>query len=569
MAIYHASVKTFSRSRGHSAVAAAAYRARCRIVDQRTGVAHDYTRHAGIVRVDIFAPTGAPAWATDPDQLWNGAEASETRVNARVARELELGLPAELDAEQRSALTSDIARLLVDRYQAAVMAAIHAPDSGGDQRNHHAHLLFSVRRLGPNGFGEKVRELDDRQTGPAEVESLRAAVAALTNAHLERAGHHERVDHRSLRVQASEAEARGDTVAAVMLTREPMEHEGKAVTSARRRGEWMERAEANDTIAAGNRSQWVQLIEKAEAEGRLLATPARSDRTKAGADRAREEAVQQSASLPSGSTVRSSASPSRTLARGVSTDAGRNRIRLTRAKGQHADVVNQQAEVAEQTLKAEADVARAYRQELESTLRQTGLNIDHPIRAYVCVQVRRFTQPDIEALANHCRKDRRCVTLLGQCVEARGQWERAKTRALRRRNDYGQAMVRTTQGQRAWEAVEEGAQPSAWQRASRREWAERRRRQRALLEQARQVEHSAARATGDDAMRMYAKQETAARLAVHQIEGKRRERYPVPSDRRPFAPRLKPSWAAPVSDPSPPTPRPQPDAAERLRRPRP
>ncbi len=35
---------------------------------------------------------------------------------------------------------------------------IHAPDRKGDQRNHHAHVMLTMRTLTGDGFGKKVRE---------------------------------------------------------------------------------------------------------------------------------------------------------------------------------------------------------------------------------------------------------------------------------------------------------------------------------------------------------------------------------------------------------------------------
>src|SRR5271156_660649 len=46
MAIYHLAAQEFSRGAGDSAVHAAAYRARCALVDERTGLKHDYSRKA-------------------------------------------------------------------------------------------------------------------------------------------------------------------------------------------------------------------------------------------------------------------------------------------------------------------------------------------------------------------------------------------------------------------------------------------------------------------------------------------------------------------------------------------
>ena len=49
------------------------------------------------------------------------------------------------------------------------MAAVHAPNKQGDDRNHHAHVMLTTRRVERDGLGKKVRALDDRTTGPQEV----------------------------------------------------------------------------------------------------------------------------------------------------------------------------------------------------------------------------------------------------------------------------------------------------------------------------------------------------------------------------------------------------------------
>ena len=98
MAIYHLSVKTVSRSAGRSATGAAAYRSGERIVDERTGEVHDYTRKGGVLFSEIVTPVDAPEWAFDRSALWNAAEQAETRKNSTVAREFIVALPAELSA---------------------------------------------------------------------------------------------------------------------------------------------------------------------------------------------------------------------------------------------------------------------------------------------------------------------------------------------------------------------------------------------------------------------------------------------------------------------------------------
>jgi hypothetical protein len=254
MAIYHVSLKTFSRSLGHTATAAAAYRAGRRLHDHRTGLTHDYRPRKGVASVVVLAPDDAPAWATDLEALWNAAEASESRINARVARELEIALPAELDTEQRRALAAAVAQELVDRYGVAVTVAIHEPSETGDARNFHAHLLMTTRSMTPDGLGHKVRILDDQKSGPIEVVSLRERVADLTNDFLARAGLTDRVDHRSLVDQAEGAAALGDIESVRQLVREPMVHEGKAATAVKRRGGKSQRADTNAERGEANQT---------------------------------------------------------------------------------------------------------------------------------------------------------------------------------------------------------------------------------------------------------------------------------------------------------------------------
>lgn len=217
-------------------MASAAYRAAARFHDQRTALTHSYIAKKGVEHVAVLVPSDAPTWAQDAERLWNEAEAAERRCNASIARELIVALPMELSSSERLVLARSITQELVDRYRVGTMLALHAPDRGGDQRNHHAHLLFTTRSLGPAGFCAKVRVLDDRKTGPEEVCWLRERVAELTNAALASAGSAERVDHRTLEAQSAEAEQAGDYIRAAQLAREPTRHQGRAATAAARRG---------------------------------------------------------------------------------------------------------------------------------------------------------------------------------------------------------------------------------------------------------------------------------------------------------------------------------------------
>lgn len=214
VAVYRCEVKTISRSAGRSAVAAAAYRSGERLEnehghfypDQRD--VHDYRRRSrSVPYTEICLPEGAPEWAKERGRLWNEAEAAEGRKNSVTAREVLLSLPHELTDLQRAELVHGFAEKLVTRYGVAVDVCIHKPDKRGDERNHHAHLMMSTRRLEPHGFTEKTRELDDqRKRGPEEVRFIREAWEHEQNKALEKAKSRERVSCKSLQAQQIERE---------------------------------------------------------------------------------------------------------------------------------------------------------------------------------------------------------------------------------------------------------------------------------------------------------------------------------------------------------------------------
>lgn len=247
IAIYHASTKPISRSAGRSAVAAAAYRSGSELVDERTGLVHDYTRKGGVESTEIMLPGGGSA---ERNQLWNAAEAAESRKDSRTAREWVIALPAELDAGQRRELAREFGAALVERYGVAVDVAIHAPDREGDNRNHHAHVLTTTRQVSRDGetvrMGDKATiELSDkkrRELGlcPAadEVKAVRELWEQTANRALEQAGRAERIDSRSLEAQG--------------IDREATQHLGPVASDMERRGRASDRGDGNRQAQANN-----------------------------------------------------------------------------------------------------------------------------------------------------------------------------------------------------------------------------------------------------------------------------------------------------------------------------
>lgn len=269
MAIFHTRVKTFSRAQGHASTAAAAYRAGLLIIDDRTGLRHDYRKRGGVVETRCLAPDEAPDWAFDPRQLWPAAEASERRKDATVAREFEVALPHELSNEQRSDLAAEISRCLVQRYRFAVQSSIHEPQTA-DGLNYHVHILATTRRVDADGLKDKTRELDGGPSGRGEVEWIRAMVGEAINAHLAAAGVSARVDHRSLKEQAAEAAEQGDELTAAELSRAPGLHMGKDATALHRRGLDSDLKQGNEAIARDNNAAWDRAVADLEEQGRLM-----------------------------------------------------------------------------------------------------------------------------------------------------------------------------------------------------------------------------------------------------------------------------------------------------------
>ncbi len=231
LAIYHLSMKPISRATGRSAVAASAYRAAEKLTNERDGIIHDFTRRDGVEHAGIVIAQGSGAeWALDRSALWNAAELAEKRIDARVAREFEIALPHELNAEQRLELTRSFAQGLADRYGAAVDFAIHAPHGATDERNFHAHLMMTTREVTAEGLGNKTsieREnkwlaARDMPSSHVQLRDIRQSWEQVANEHLARAGFEARIDHRS-------HEERGIEIA-------PSEHMGVHATQMQRRG---------------------------------------------------------------------------------------------------------------------------------------------------------------------------------------------------------------------------------------------------------------------------------------------------------------------------------------------
>lgn len=248
---FHCQITPFSRKAG-SIIAKVAYRACCNLYDNRIGREWCYSSKGSLL---WSAMTTADGTTEAPDRtvrqdLWNAAEAAERRKDARLGRELRLGLPCVLredgtpDEEHTVAIGKKIGLAMAawasDRYGVAVDQAMHKPDHRGDKRNYHIHAVWSSRKYINGKFTDKVRILDDKKTGPQEVKLIRETYCNIVNNILKQHKINAYIDNRSLKDQGSQ--------------KLPTIHMGHAATAMERRGIKTYKGNINRTIKDYNDS---------------------------------------------------------------------------------------------------------------------------------------------------------------------------------------------------------------------------------------------------------------------------------------------------------------------------
>lgn len=231
MAIYHLSVKYFSRRKGQSAVAAAAYRSGEKLYDRYYGLAHDFTNKSGILHTAILLPESVPREFYDREILWNAVEYSEKRCDARLAREIEIALPNEFTLIEYVKLVEQYINVNFTCKGMCADYAIHDKGNG----NPHAHILLTTRNVNENGFTKKNRSWDKK----INVNLWRSEWSNVLNEQFEQKGLKTRVSHESYI-------SRG-------IKREPTRHLGYKVMKLARSGIITDRIYENRAIVERNK----------------------------------------------------------------------------------------------------------------------------------------------------------------------------------------------------------------------------------------------------------------------------------------------------------------------------
>ncbi|MBA0167845.1 MobQ family relaxase [Pectobacterium sp. CFBP8739] len=198
MAIFHLEFKIVKRSDGMSSCRKAAYHARCRITDDRTGNTYDFSHRTDLFHHLILAPVSAPADIVESSTaLWNEVEKVERQKDGQTARYFDVAIPCELDNEDKIKLVVEYCQKnFVDK---GMIADIAFHDLDGN--NPHAHVMLTLKPITVDGFGKKERSWNDKRN----VILWRESWSVIANRYLTAAGSNERIDHRSIDVQHNEA----------------------------------------------------------------------------------------------------------------------------------------------------------------------------------------------------------------------------------------------------------------------------------------------------------------------------------------------------------------------------
>jgi hypothetical protein len=196
----HFNLKTISRSDGtwFSAVKAASYISGERLYDAKAKEYANYGWRKDVAHSEILAPEGTPDYLLNRQTLWNKVEESENRKDSQLARSLVIGMPHELNHQERVELLQGYVKENFVSKGMIADIALHKPDleKSADERHHHAHILLTLRQADKDGlYRTKTREWNSKDNAI----KWRKSWADHQNQSFERKGLVLQVDERTLK----------------------------------------------------------------------------------------------------------------------------------------------------------------------------------------------------------------------------------------------------------------------------------------------------------------------------------------------------------------------------------
>ncbi len=153
MQFFHMNCRIVGKARGKSSVAAAAYISAEKLLNERTGLTHDFSRKKDVVFADTVLCANAPEEYRNREILWNAVERIEKASDARFARQFDLAIPNEFTPKQARALFYDVASIFTEQGM-IFDGGIH-----WEPNNHHFDFMVTTRPIKEDGsWGEKERK---------------------------------------------------------------------------------------------------------------------------------------------------------------------------------------------------------------------------------------------------------------------------------------------------------------------------------------------------------------------------------------------------------------------------
>lgn len=215
MAIFHCHVDHYRRSEGRTSIGGAAYRRGIKIKCDVTGKNFDF-RKKEEVTFSKFVPADCDKRAHDLTtikKLFEEVEKAEKRGDATLGKEIECGLPIELNLKQQIELSENY--VLRIRKEAKAENAFFDMSIHNKDGNPHIHICMSEREIVATEDGYKLSKTKNRDWHEKSfVSVLRKLWEEETNLALKKAGIAQQVDSRTLAAQG--------------IIRIPTLHEGKS-----------------------------------------------------------------------------------------------------------------------------------------------------------------------------------------------------------------------------------------------------------------------------------------------------------------------------------------------------
>ncbi|EKJ2000777.1 MobA/MobL family protein [Salmonella enterica] len=153
MAIFHIDFKILKRSEGKSSLYLAAYNARMRLKDEKTGLVFNYeNKKEDLMHSDILLPRNAPPRFNDRSVLWNSIENIESRKDSQIARTFICALPRSLSLQENKKLLEEY---LKKNFINKGMCADYSIHNDAENNNPHAHVMLTMREIENDGFSKK------------------------------------------------------------------------------------------------------------------------------------------------------------------------------------------------------------------------------------------------------------------------------------------------------------------------------------------------------------------------------------------------------------------------------